>query len=70
MSDTIDASLSDWNNAECDADVERLATLLTDDFVGIGPLGFVLPKQSWLARFAGGLHYENAQLEEVPNVSV
>jgi ketosteroid isomerase-like protein len=65
MSDTIDASLSDWSSAECDADVEKLATLLTDDFVGVGPLGFVLPKQAWLARFAGGLHYENVQLEEV-----
>lgn len=61
----IDDLLADWAAAECDGDVSTLDRLLTDDFAGIGPLGFVLPKQAWLARFQGGLTYDRFDLDQV-----
>jgi catechol 2,3-dioxygenase-like lactoylglutathione lyase family enzyme len=45
-----------WATAEVDGDVEILDVILTREFRGIGPLGFVLDKAAWLHRFAGGLH--------------
>ncbi len=61
----IDDLLADWAAAEINGDVSTLDRLLTDDFAGIGPLGFVLPKQTWLARFQGGLTYDRFELEEI-----
>jgi hypothetical protein len=52
---TIDDLLTDWATAERNGDVSTLDRLMTDDFAGIGPLGFVLPKPVWLARFQGEL---------------
>jgi ketosteroid isomerase-like protein len=62
---TIDDLLTDWATAERNGDVSTLDRLVTDDFAGIGPLGFVLPKQAWLARFQGGLTYDRFELEEI-----
>jgi catechol 2,3-dioxygenase-like lactoylglutathione lyase family enzyme len=45
-----------WATAEVDGDVEVLDELLTREFRGIGPLGFVLDKSAWLHRFTDGLH--------------
>jgi Domain of unknown function (DUF4440) len=45
---------------------EILERTLTDDFIGIGPLGFMLTKQEWLARHTSGdLQYESFHLDEV-----
>jgi uncharacterized protein (TIGR02246 family) len=44
-----------WAAAEQDNDAQALAGLLADDFVGVGPLGFVLDRGQWLARFGNGL---------------
>jgi ketosteroid isomerase-like protein len=45
-----------WAEAELAADVATLDTLLDDDFVAVGPLGFVLDKRQWLGpRQAGDL---------------
>ena len=62
---TIDDFLIEWAAAERDGDVATLDRILTDDFAGIGPLGFVLTKPAWLARFQGGLAYDHFQLEEI-----
>jgi hypothetical protein len=57
---------SAWNTAELGGDVAFLETTLTDDFIGIGPLGFMLTKQEWLARHqSGDLTYQSLDLDEV-----
>jgi Domain of unknown function (DUF4440) len=38
---------------------------LAEGFVGIGPLGFMLTKDQWLGRYAGGLSYESFELDEM-----
>ncbi len=65
MIQTVDRFLAEWSTAERTGDTDRLAALLSDDFLGVGPLGFVLPKQGWLARFGGGLAYDRFVLEDV-----
>lgn len=53
VADVLDAGQR-WAKAELQGDKEGLADLLTSDFVGIGPRGFVLDKQAWLARHDPG----------------
>lgn len=50
--------LQRWAAAEQDNDPDLLDAVLAEDFVGVGPLGFVLTREQWLGRFRGGL--ENA----------
>ena len=58
--------LDTWAAAERDGDAATTDRLLTDDFVGIGPVGFELPKQAWLQRqTSGDLHYDDLSLDEV-----
>ena len=45
--------------------VTASTTLLTEDFLGIGPVGFVLPKPAWLERFGPDLRYERLELDEI-----
>src|SRR5215213_7598282 len=44
-----------WAAAEQGNDAEALDGLLADDFVGVGPVGFVLGREQWLGRFGNGL---------------
>jgi hypothetical protein len=55
----------EWAAAEQRGDTAFLEGVLTDGFVGVGPLGFMLDKQQWLGRFAGSLSYESFVLDEV-----
>jgi ketosteroid isomerase-like protein len=58
--------LSEWAAAEAAGDTRALETLLADGFIAVGPLGFILPKQAWLARHGSGdLTYQDFSLEEV-----
>jgi ketosteroid isomerase-like protein len=61
------AQLADtWATAELQGDTAFLKQLLADDFVGVGPLGFLLTKQEWLARHqAGDMKYTVHTLDEV-----
>jgi len=65
MTTAIDDLLTTWAAAELSGDGDALDGLLTDDFLGIGPVGFMLPKQAWLSRFSQGLHYDSVELDDV-----
>jgi ketosteroid isomerase-like protein len=66
MADTIQAFLDEWSAAEGAGDTDRLAAMLTGDFTAVGPLGFILPRQAWLARHRPGeLTYDSFGLAEV-----
>lgn len=43
-----------WVDAELKGDHATLDSLAVDDFTMVGPLGFVLEKQQWLARYREG----------------
>jgi len=60
------ARLADaWAAAELQRDTAFLEKLLADDFVGVGPLGFLLTRQEWLARHQTGyLKYDVHTLDE------
>jgi ketosteroid isomerase-like protein len=64
MTDNIRSFLDEWADAERSGDTAKLDELLTEDFVGIGPLGFSLPKAAWVARHNQGLHYDAFDVEE------
>jgi ketosteroid isomerase-like protein len=64
--DDISSFLQSWAAAERDGDMATLSTSLTEDFLGVGPLGFMLDKQAWVARFeAGDLEYRAFDLDEI-----
>lgn len=58
-----------WAAVEQQNDGAALDPLLADDFVGVGPLGFILKRAEWLVRFDNGLRnmtfaVEDAQVRE------
>jgi ketosteroid isomerase-like protein len=53
-----------WAAAEQDNDAEALDKLLAGDFVGVGPLGFVLDRDQWLSRFGNGLENRAFAVED------
>lgn len=56
----------EWASAELRSDTAFLEKTLADTFIGIGPLGFMLTKQEWLARHqSGDLQYNALDLDEV-----
>ena len=62
----VSTVLSEWTAAERSGDAEALAACLTDDFLAVGPLGFILTKQDWLDRHAASdLIYDVFELDEV-----
>jgi Domain of unknown function (DUF4440) len=64
--ETIDSFLGEWARAEGAGDASRLDHLLSDDFLGVGPLGFVLPTRAWLDRdSSGALTYRSFSLEDI-----
>jgi hypothetical protein len=44
-----------WAAAEQENDAGRLDGLLAGGFAGVGPFGFILTRDQWLARFTNGL---------------
>src|SRR5918911_4053710 len=61
------ARLADaWATAELRGDTAFLERTLADDFIGIGPLGFMLTRHEWLVRHqSGDLKYDSLELDEV-----
>lgn len=63
---TVNDTLATWADAERLCDAAMTDSLLTDDFLGIGPVGFQLPKNAWVQRLTDGqLDYEELSLDEV-----
>lgn len=59
-----------WAEAERHGDAAALDPLLHEDFVGVGPLGFVLDKQQWLGpRRSGALKNSSFEWRD-PSVRV
>lgn len=55
-----------WAAAELRGDAEALGSLLADDFICVGPLGFVLDKEQYIAaRRSGDLKHESFAWEDV-----
>lgn len=55
-----------WATGELQGDTAFLERTLADDFVGVGPLGFLLTKQEWLARHqSSDMKYTAHTLDEV-----
>lgn len=60
MKDTIRALQDEFDRAELHADAETLERLLADDFLSIGPRGFLLDKEEWIGRH---VHFTYHELE-------
>ena len=64
--DAIGEFLAAWAAAEQAGDTAALGTQLAGDFTTVGPAGFVLTKEAWLARHRHGeLRYEEFGVSEV-----
>lgn len=50
MQDTIRRLQYEFDQAERNADTKRLEQLIADDFLSIGPKGFILNKEEWIGR--------------------
>jgi ketosteroid isomerase-like protein len=65
-----------WAAAEIEANVSTLDALAVEDFMLVGPAGFVLSKQQWLDRYSDGdlrtrsLSFEDATTRVYGNVAV
>ncbi len=53
-----------WAAAEQQNDAGALDGLLAGEFAGVGPFGFVLTRDQWLARFANGLVNRSFAIED------
>jgi ketosteroid isomerase-like protein len=58
--------VEDWASAEMRGDAASLGSTIADDFIGIGPRGFMLTKDQWLKRHESGkLRYRCFRWDEV-----
>lgn len=56
----------EWAAAELGGDTTSLQGIMADDFVAVGPRGFVLTKEQWISRHeTGSLEYRSFVLDEM-----
>jgi hypothetical protein len=60
MEETIHRLQAEFDRAELTADLDTLRRLLANDFVSIGPKGFMLDKNEWINRH---VHFTYQSLE-------
>ena len=68
MGDTsqLEVIARDWAAAELRGDTVVLGEILAEDFVAVGPRGFMLTREEWLSRHdSGKLTYESFEWDEV-----
>lgn len=58
----IEAVVRRWETAEATGDDSASAALVTDDFLAVGPVGFVLDAPAWRRRRHEGLATESLSL--------
>lgn len=55
-----------WITAELRGDTSFLEQTLADDFVAVGPLGFMLSKREWIERHqSGNFKYDRLDMDEI-----
>jgi len=59
----------EWVMAEQKPDLAKLNQLMLNDFIGVGPRGFVLSKKQWLERFAD-LVYDSFDISEQQSITL
>lgn len=60
MEEIIRRIQREFDEAELNADTETLRRLIADDFLSIGPKGFLLDKEAWIERHT---HFEYHALD-------
>jgi ketosteroid isomerase-like protein len=56
----------DWAAAELRGDTASLGRMLAEDFIAVGPRGFMLSREQWLSRHgSGSLTYKTFEWDEV-----
>lgn len=63
MKDQILALQQEFDEAELHADTAALERLIADDFVSIGPRGYLMTKQEWIGRHVHFTYHELATSE-------
>ena len=59
----VESLVRRWEAAEAAGDDGATAELVTEDFLAVGPVGFVLDAAAWRSRHAQGLRTESLTLE-------
>ena len=58
-----------WADVELRGDADGYRDLLAPDFLGIGPVGFVLTADQWANRHRGDLHNDEFEVQD-PHVRI